>query len=71
MILIIMFKTDVFDMFDTLSCSCPLLPLLLVPGLGGEAQCLQGVPGEASVARVEAGVRGVGVVAALVRRVVL
>ena len=68
MILIIMFKTDVFDMFDTLSCSCPLLPLLLVPGLVGEAQCLQG---EGSVARVEAGVRALGVVAALVIRVVL
>ena len=64
------FSFNVFARVDRLSCSCPLLPLL-VPGLGGEAQCLQGVPGEASVARVEAGVRGVGVVAALVIRVVL
>ena len=60
-----------FNAFDTLSCSCPLLPLLLVPGLDREAQWLQGVQGEGSVARVEAGVRAVGVVAALVIRVVL
>ena len=60
------FSFNVFARVDRLSCSCPL-----GPGLGGEAQCLQGVPGEASVARVEAGVRGVGVVAALVIRVVL
>ena len=60
-----------FNAFDTLSCSCPLLALLLVPGLAGEPQCLQGVQGEGSVARVEAGVRAVGVVAAIVVRVVL
>ena len=66
------FSFYVFARVDRLSCSCPLLPLpLLVPGLGGEAECLETVPGEASVARVEAGVRGVGVVAALVIRVVL
>ena len=64
------FSFYAFARVDRLSCSCPPLPLP-VPGLGGEAQCLQGVPGEASVARVEAGVRGVGVVAALVIRVVL
>ena len=64
------FSFNAFDRVDRLSCSCPLLRLL-GPGLGGEAQCLQGVPGEASVARVKAGVRGVGVVAALVVRVVL
>ena len=60
-----------FNAFDPLSCSCPLLPLLLQPGLGGESQGLQGVQGEVSIARVEAGVRDVGVVAALVIRVVL
>ena len=65
------FSFNAFARVDRLSCSSPLLPLLLVPGLGGEAQCLQGVTGEGSVARVKAGVRGVGVVAALVIRVVL
>ena len=65
------FSFYAFARVDTLSCSCPLHPILLGPGLGGEAQWLQGVQGEGSVARVEAGVRAVGVVAALVIRVVL